>query len=248
MRLVNLINLSKILTHVVYNCKMLVKKMIFQSLIIQIDKIEDNYLDQVIGLVKNFFGIKNIKPSDLDLVEADSSKKSIGIKEVEHVAKWSATKKESVKLLVVKEADKLTAQAQNSLLKVLEEPYENSLIVLVALNPKLLLPTILSRCILKKVKDVTIHDSSDFWQNYFANKGIKKLEMIQSRVESASDIKVLTELLIQYITNQGENAYSNLWLSNVVKLIEVIHEASGKSVSPRLLADALHAGLSKIKS
>lgn len=50
------------------------------------------------------------------------------------------------KFVVINDADRLTPEASNSLLKVLEEPTPLSLLVLVSSKPRLMLPTVLSRC------------------------------------------------------------------------------------------------------
>lgn len=54
---------------------------------------------------------------------------------------------DSYKIYVVENADKLNAQAQNALLKTIEEPPSYGLILLLAENETSFLPTILSRCI-----------------------------------------------------------------------------------------------------
>ena len=51
------------------------------------------------------------------------------------------------RVLIVDTADDLNAESANALLKTLEEPPERSLIILVGYQPRLLLPTIRSRCI-----------------------------------------------------------------------------------------------------
>ncbi|PXV84882.1 DNA polymerase-3 subunit delta' [Lachnotalea glycerini] len=51
------------------------------------------------------------------------------------------------KIYIINEADKLTLQAQNALLKTLEEPPAYAVIVLLTVNHEALLQTILSRCI-----------------------------------------------------------------------------------------------------
>src|SRR3989344_2533646 len=50
------------------------------------------------------------------------------------------------KFVVINDADRLTPEASNSLLKTLEEPTPFSVIVLISSKPRQLLPTILSRC------------------------------------------------------------------------------------------------------
>lgn len=58
------------------------------------------------------------------------------------------------KVYVIDDADKLTEQAQNALLKTMEEPPEYAVILLLTDNVSLILPTILSRCVLLNLKPV----------------------------------------------------------------------------------------------
>ena len=51
------------------------------------------------------------------------------------------------KVGVITEADRLNDQAANAFLKTLEEPPNNTLLLLLTANPQRLLPTILSRCV-----------------------------------------------------------------------------------------------------
>ncbi len=50
------------------------------------------------------------------------------------------------KITVIRDADRLTLQAANSLLKILEEPPNGWLFLLTASDPSLLIPTLVSRC------------------------------------------------------------------------------------------------------
>ncbi|MCQ2539070.1 MAG: DNA polymerase III subunit delta' [Acetatifactor sp.] len=58
------------------------------------------------------------------------------------------------KVYIVNEAEKMTPQAQNALLKTLEEPPEYAVILLLTSNVNSLLPTILSRCVVLNMKPV----------------------------------------------------------------------------------------------
>ena len=58
------------------------------------------------------------------------------------------------KVYMIPNADKMTVQAQNALLKTLEEPPEYVTILLLASNPQKLLPTILSRVVQWKIKPI----------------------------------------------------------------------------------------------
>jgi DNA polymerase-3 subunit delta' len=50
------------------------------------------------------------------------------------------------RVVIIEDADRLTTQAANSLLKTLEEPPAGTVFILTALSPYALLPTIVSRC------------------------------------------------------------------------------------------------------
>ncbi|MEG2350192.1 MAG: DNA polymerase III subunit delta' [Hungatella sp.] len=56
------------------------------------------------------------------------------------------------KLYIIDEAEKMTVQAQNALLKTIEEPPSYAIIILLTTNQEAFLPTILSRCVQLKLK------------------------------------------------------------------------------------------------
>jgi DNA polymerase-3 subunit delta' len=58
------------------------------------------------------------------------------------------------KIYIIDDADKLTEQAQNALLKTIEEPPEYAIVLLLVSNISVILPTILSRCVLLNLKPV----------------------------------------------------------------------------------------------
>ncbi len=59
------------------------------------------------------------------------------------------------KVYIINEAEKMNVQAQNALLKTLEEPPEYAVILLLTSNIDVLLPTILSRCVRMDFKPVS---------------------------------------------------------------------------------------------
>lgn len=58
------------------------------------------------------------------------------------------------KVYIIPEAEKMTPQAQNALLKTIEEPPSYAVILLLTANANALLPTILSRCVMLNTKPV----------------------------------------------------------------------------------------------
>lgn len=60
----------------------------------------------------------------------------------------------SRKIYIINEGEKMTPQAQNALLKTLEEPPEYATILILTTNVNALLPTIISRCVILNMKPV----------------------------------------------------------------------------------------------
>ncbi|MEI3241034.1 MAG: DNA polymerase III subunit delta' C-terminal domain-containing protein [Lachnospiraceae bacterium] len=91
-----------------------------------------------------------------DIIQVTHEKKdSIGVDEIRaQLVDDMAIKPYSspYKVYLVDEAEKLTVQAQNALLKTLEEPPVYGIILLLTTNTEMLLPTIRSRCINLKVR------------------------------------------------------------------------------------------------
>ena len=84
--------------------------------------------------------------SDATIIEAGESN-SIGIDAVREAQNflWQKPNKSSRRTFIIDDAELLTTEAQNALLKITEEPPQSSLLILVSSDPEGLLPTILSR-------------------------------------------------------------------------------------------------------
>ena len=82
-----------------------------------------------------------------DLMEIDNEDKSIKINDIKKISSFLQLKTiEGIyRIILINHADKMTTEAQNALLKILEEPYGNSLIILLSEAFDAFLPTVLSR-------------------------------------------------------------------------------------------------------
>ncbi|WP_457642815.1 DNA polymerase III subunit delta' [Persephonella sp.] len=87
---------------------------------------------------------RNVHP-DIMLV---SPEKEIKISQIRQVVQFLRLKKK--KAVIIEKAEKMNTEASNALLKTLEEPPENSMLILTTSDQKKLLPTIVSRC--KKIR------------------------------------------------------------------------------------------------
>ncbi len=96
--------------------------------------------------ILNIYEGKELTPHpDLMVVSPEREIKIDQIRQVIHFLKLKRKK-----AVIIEKAEKMNLEASNALLKTLEEPPENSLIILTTSNQEILLPTIISRC--KKIR------------------------------------------------------------------------------------------------
>lgn len=132
------------------------------------------------------------------------------------------------KIYIMNEGEKMTVQAQNALLKTLEEPPEYAVILILTTNIDSLLPTILSRCVVlnmkpvpdQKVKNFLMEELEvpDYKANIcvaFARGNIGKAKMLAVS-EEFDKVKEEAVTLVKYIYDMEIN--------EVVKAIKKISE------------------------
>lgn len=92
---------------------------------------------------------------DIDNIDFE---KSVGIEDIRIVQKKIYLKpvKSKTKAIILNAYNGLTIEAQNALLKILEEPPNNTIILLLVETDSQILPTILSRC-----KNITLVDKRE---------------------------------------------------------------------------------------
>ncbi len=132
------------------------------------------------------------------------------------------------KVYIINEAEKMTPQAQNAILKTLEEPPAYAVILLLVSNMNSLLPTILSRCVtlnMKPVRDELIRkflmeelQVPDYKANVcvgFARGNVGKAKLLASS-EEFENIKAEALSLLKYI--------KDMEMQEIVAAIKKINE------------------------
>lgn len=109
------------------------------------------------------------------------------------------------KFAIINDADRLTAEASNSLLKILEEPPKNSVIILITSKPKHLLPTISSRCQEVRFNSHSEENVSDFLKNHKLSKEDLKYLTLISQGQIGWIKKIVDEGLMPEIKKNGED-------------------------------------------
>lgn len=127
------------------------------------------------------------------------------------------------KVYIINDADKMTLEAQNSLLKTLEEPPEFATIILIGTNENAFLATIKSRCMIIHFNQI----SDNKMIEYLNSQGIENitknmLELFQGSIGKALELKDKQEEYLK-IEKMIENI-SNYDLIDVTKNAEILYQ------------------------
>ena len=125
-------------------------------------------------------------------------KKIISVDQIrEIIKKANELPTESQKrVFVVDEADKMNIEAQNSILKTLEEPPEYVVIILIVTNENKMLETIKSRCNIIKFDSLKDEEIEEFLKaNKDLNKGEKNVEikLLNGSLENINDLEQMEQ-------------------------------------------------------
>lgn len=118
------------------------------------------------------------------------------------------------KVYIVDEAEKMNVQAQNALLKTLEEPPAYAVIMLLVTRGESMLPTILSRCVTLNIKPV----SDDAIKDYL----MKKIQVPDYRAGvCASFARGNIGRAVQLVSNEGFDKMKSEVLDTMKKIDEL---------------------------
>lgn len=114
---------------------------------------------------------------DVITVVREEKKASIGVEAIRELITLISrhTYESGKRIVIIDEADKLTFQAQNSLLKSLEEPQDDIVFFLISRNTDSLLPTVLSRCRTIKLRP---------WDDQYIRRILEQEKCEKGQVES----------------------------------------------------------------
>lgn len=129
------------------------------------------------------------------------------------------------KVYIINDADSMTSEAQNCLLKTLEEPPEFATIILIGSNENAFLSTIKSRCMILHFQPISDEKIGQYMEMNYGMKGITKncLAMFQGSIGKAISLKDKKE---EY--DNVQNMVENLTkkdLIEILKLAEPLYKA-----------------------
>jgi DNA polymerase III gamma/tau subunit len=141
-----------------------------------------NYKRIIAGSLDEF---RTIKPAD--------GKKQITVDQVREAMGNLALASDNKRVIIIDSADELNQNSANAILKTLEEPPANTMLILISSSPAKLLPTISSRCRKIKLDNLALHEVEQILEeNGFADKDLSQaLEFSAGSVSKA--IEFLTD-------------------------------------------------------
>lgn len=166
---------------------------------------------------------------DLKIIESDSDKDEkqssdvlnvANAREVKQFLELTAHQVNGKKIVAIYAAERLTIAASNALLKIIEEPPNNCLIIFTVNNLANLLPTITSRCRLISFSKPSKEDAQSFLKNTSNSEIISRLDLYNnSPLELINEKGMLTNVSI--IINELKKGHeidlmsvNTTWLDN----------------------------------
>lgn len=172
--------------------------------------------------------------TNIFMIEKPEDKASIGIGDVSNVVEWAYRKDTDLKLIEIKNADLLTDQAQNAMLKLIEEPPENVLIILITPNSSSILQTIRSRCILITTTAANF-DTSELAKKFIEAGYLERTKIIDKMLSEdtnrASVAEFIEELLRLNLNKKNTDSISE---------IKEVYRAVKRGVNLKLCLDYLN--------
>jgi len=158
----------------------------------------------------------NIDLQAISVFEVIAEGKSIGVEQLKSFSSWIWNKNDDIKILVIYQAEKLTTEAQNSLLKIIEEPPKDTLIILISKNTDTLLSTINSRCLNISISTQNLEGSArpEFLTGNYIDR-VRIIDSITKDDNSREKALKLVEELINYYLGDKDN------MSKSDKLLEM---------------------------
>lgn len=178
---------------------------------------------------------------------------SIGIKEIRELESkiFLRPVMASYKIVIINDAQNLTTDAQNALLKTLEEPPDYVFIILLVKDADLLLPTIISRC---QIINLAVKNK-EFSEKEFADQISLFNQLIQSRVgerlEKTAELGKTREDALLFIENSLmfwrqillspalRNQLTSSQILSIIKSTQHTQSLLQKNINPRLALDNL---------
>lgn len=153
------------------------------------------------------------------VVTKDSKKLSIGIEEIENIFEWAFAKKDEINYLLIFDAEKLTEDAQNSLLKLVEETPENLQIIFITIEAAKLLQTIRSRCLIVYSNELYSSESVELAKEFLNGDVVRRQKIIDKMSSDdtfrSSALEFVEELIKLYYDQNKDYTIHEVFINTL---------------------------------
>ena len=168
---------------------------------------------------------------DFSIIVPDG--KSIKIEQIRNLQAKIVEKpiSSSKKVYIIDDADTMTEESQNCLLKTLEEPPEYAMIILIASNENRMLQTIKSRCVIIRFEDLTNEEISQILHTNdqdiirLCEGSVAKADTISEKKEMFAQLKIIADYLSKNslidVLNNSDLLYSSK--DDIMTLIDFLN-------------------------
>ena len=223
------------------------------------DPVSDNYLEawREFVIKSPYFTLNNW----LDSIEVGNAQGMIFASEASEIIKKLSLKsfESDFKIMIIWLPEKMHQSTANKLLKMIEEPPEKTLFLLVSEEPDKVIPTILSRCQLLKIPSFSSNDIEKYLTQRFKITPEKAAEISRVSIGNIARAIALCENEDSSLTNL--NHFKSLmrfaWKRDIISLINWSEDiaATGReaqknfiSFSLRILRENLMLSLDQLKN
>ena len=198
---------------------------------------------------KMLLAVKDTENSpDFSIIEPDGN--SIKIEQIREFQKKVSEKPiiSNKKVYIINDSDKMTVEAQNCLLKTLEEPPEFVTIILIGTNENSFLSTIKSRCMILHFEKISDEQIQKYLQDNHQTEINSKimLEACQGSIGKALEIKDKQELYQN--TEQVVNSLERKDKIDILNMSDFIYKSKDDKLEILNYMNVLFINLAKINS
>ena len=198
---------------------------------------------------KMLLAVKDTENSpDFSIIEPDGN--SIKIEQIREFQKKVSEKPiiSNKKVCIINDSDKMTVEAQNCLLKTLEEPPEFVTIILIGSNENSFLSTIKSRCMILHFEKISDEQIQKYLQDNHQTEINSKimLEACQGSIGKALEIKDKQELYQN--TEQVVNSLERKDKIDILNMSDFIYKSKDDKLEILNYMNVLFINLAKINS
>lgn len=198
----------------------------------------------VVGQIKleEIINIFKVNLADLFIIDENPIK----ISKIRELIKWSVLKPHSskVKLAMLLNIENMSLDAANSLLKLLEEPPKDSVIILQSTKKERILPTIISRCqivVETEKQDINETEEASKIQDFISSdeitkKNIKERFNLANKLAESPNLKEILNLYEKEYRRKMLNGFES---SEILKVIARDRSLLLSNISVKLLLENL---------